>query len=170
MHLGGIARPADGLNAWEPLVNGRERRERGVRLGLIPVGDGIEIVRAVIGVAVLDGVFQIAFEGDGIVAVPAVAAPASAGSLGGGDQRRAVIVMRELLRAVASATYLGRPDGLPQDSSESCSTPSRHVLNNILHEKKTTWKVSPTSGSASRPRTSAGMEGSASRMGWPRSS
>lgn len=40
-------------------------------------------------------------------------------------------------RSIATAAYLGTPDG-------STPSASRHVLNNILQEKKTTWKVSPT--------------------------
>ena len=42
------------------------------RLRLIPIGHRIEVVGAVVGVAVLHGVLQIAVEGDGVVAVPAV--------------------------------------------------------------------------------------------------
>src|SRR2546427_8862714 len=55
MNHGCIAWASDLLRTRNPLVDGGKDRKRGVRLALIPVGHGIEIVRAVIGVAMFDG-------------------------------------------------------------------------------------------------------------------
>ena len=52
---GGIARAAGGEEARDAVLDGRQNGEWSVRLGLIPIGDGEEIVGAVICVAVLDG-------------------------------------------------------------------------------------------------------------------
>src|ERR1035441_3089847 len=59
-------------NRGNPRRYRRQRGEIGVRRRLIPVGGGKEIVAAVVGVAVLHGVFEIAFERDRVVAVPAI--------------------------------------------------------------------------------------------------
>jgi hypothetical protein len=81
----------------------RQHREIRIRLGLIPVADGIEIIAAIVRVAVLHGVFQVALKRHGIVPVPPVAAPPASGALGEGDDRRAVHRVREGLRVVQSA-------------------------------------------------------------------
>ena len=52
---GGIAGTADRLKSWNALVGRRKRGKRAVRLGLVPVGDGIIIVRAVVGMTMLNG-------------------------------------------------------------------------------------------------------------------
>src|ERR1039458_7146299 len=54
-------------------LHGRERRKIGEWRGLIPVGAGEEVVCAVVGMAVLHGVFQVTLEGDGVVTMEAVA-------------------------------------------------------------------------------------------------
>ena len=51
----GIAGTAHGLKSWNALVDRRKRGKRAVRLGLVPVGDGIIIVRAVVGMTMLNG-------------------------------------------------------------------------------------------------------------------
>ncbi len=60
-----VARAADGIEAWEARFNRWECGERGVGLGLIPVGDGEEIVGADVGVAMLDGGAERFSERDG---------------------------------------------------------------------------------------------------------
>lgn len=52
---GGIAGASDGLEFWDALVDRRKRGKWAVRLGLVPVGHGIIIVGAVVGVTVFDG-------------------------------------------------------------------------------------------------------------------
>src|ERR1039457_682591 len=84
-------------------LHGRERREIGEWRGLIPVGAGEEVVCAVVGVAMLHGVFQVAFEGDGIVAMEAVAAITAAGAFRVDNQRRAILGVAERLGSVAPA-------------------------------------------------------------------
>ena len=56
----------------QALVDGRQRWEGGVRLGLVPVGDGGVVVVAVVGVAVLDGHPDGFFERNGVRHVEAV--------------------------------------------------------------------------------------------------
>ena len=53
--LSRISRTADGVNLWQAVGNWWQAGEWRVRLGLVPVGHGIEIVRAVVSAAVLDG-------------------------------------------------------------------------------------------------------------------
>lgn len=48
-------------------------------LGLIPVGDGVEVVGAVIGVTMLDGCLDGFAEGDGGIEMEAVDARSAAG-------------------------------------------------------------------------------------------
>src|ERR1039458_4031412 len=84
-------------------LHGRERREIGEWRRLIPVGAGEKIVGAVVGVAVLHAVFQVAFEGDGVVAMEAVAAVTSSGAFRVDNQRRAILGMAERLGSVAPA-------------------------------------------------------------------
>src|SRR6266436_56409 len=55
MNHGCIAWASDLLETRNPLVDGGKHREGGVRFRLIPIGHGIVIVRAVIGVAMFDG-------------------------------------------------------------------------------------------------------------------
>ncbi len=50
-----IARPTHRLKLRDARFDRRKRREGGVGLGLMPIGDGIIIVGAMIGVAVLNG-------------------------------------------------------------------------------------------------------------------
>src|SRR5271156_503112 len=52
---GGIAGATGGEEARDAVVDGRQRGEWSVRIRLVPIGDGEEIIGAVIGVAVLDG-------------------------------------------------------------------------------------------------------------------
>jgi hypothetical protein len=53
--LSRISRTADGVNLWQAVGNWWQAGEWRVRLGLVPVGHGIKIVRAVVSAAVLDG-------------------------------------------------------------------------------------------------------------------
>ncbi len=85
------------------VFNGGKRRKIGRRLGLVPVGDRKPVVAAVVGMAVLERMLQVALEGDGVVAVPAIAAIAPAGALRHHDERRAIEMVREGRGAVASA-------------------------------------------------------------------
>src|SRR5271156_2898968 len=50
----GVARSADKLQRGNTLIDVGQRRKREVRFGLIPIGNGIKVVRAMIGVAMLD--------------------------------------------------------------------------------------------------------------------
>src|SRR5271156_2100767 len=43
------------LQCGQPLLHGRERRKGSVRLRLIPIGDRVVVIGAMIGVAVFDG-------------------------------------------------------------------------------------------------------------------
>jgi hypothetical protein len=79
MSGGGASWAAGWLQGGQALVNGRQRWERLVRLGLIPVADGVEVVRAGVGVAVLDGRLEGFGEWDGRVEMEAVDAGAAAG-------------------------------------------------------------------------------------------
>ena len=62
--------------------HGRQRRKIGVRLVLIPIAHGEEVIVPVIRMSVLHGVLQVSRERDGVVAVPAVHAVPAAGALG----------------------------------------------------------------------------------------
>src|ERR1700733_9740906 len=79
--LGGVTRAAYRLEAWEALVDRRKRGELGVGFGLIPIGYGVEIVGAVVGVAVLDGGAQRFREGDRGIEMEAIDGAAAAGAL-----------------------------------------------------------------------------------------
>ena len=72
--------PARLSSPWNPLGHGRQWRELRERRRLIPVRGREEVVAAIVGVAVLHRVLQRAFERDGVVAVPAIAAIAAAGT------------------------------------------------------------------------------------------
>src|SRR5271155_6008806 len=50
----GVARSADKLQRGNTLIDVRQRRKREVRFGLIPIGYRIKVVRAMIGVPMLD--------------------------------------------------------------------------------------------------------------------
>jgi len=52
---GGNAGAADGLEFWDALVDRRKSGKWTVGLGLIPIGQGIIVVRAVVGMTVLNG-------------------------------------------------------------------------------------------------------------------
>jgi hypothetical protein len=52
---GGIAGAADGLEFRDALVDRRKRGKWAVGLGLVPVGDRIIVVGAVVGMTVFDG-------------------------------------------------------------------------------------------------------------------
>ena len=56
--------------------------ELGVRLGLIPVRRRVEVVGAMVGVAVLDGYADRLLEGDRAFGVPAIETIAAADALG----------------------------------------------------------------------------------------
>jgi hypothetical protein len=79
IHTACISGAAGGIEARQAFFHGRQFGEGGVRLGLIPVGDGVEVVGAVVGVAVFDGGFEGFGEGDGRVEMEAVDAGAAAG-------------------------------------------------------------------------------------------
>ena len=51
----GVAGTTGGLDARDAVVHFGQHGELRVRLVLIPIGDGVEIVGAMVGVAVLDG-------------------------------------------------------------------------------------------------------------------
>ena len=55
----------------------RQRGKGGMGFGLIPVCDGVEIVRAMVGVAMLDGGAQRLGEGDGRIEVKSIERPAA---------------------------------------------------------------------------------------------
>src|ERR1017187_1776866 len=90
-----------GLDYRDAGFHRRQRREIRVGSSLVPVGHRKEIVAAIVGVAVLHGVLEIALKGYRVVAMPAVAAVTAAGAFGIRDQRRAVHGMSEGLGAVA---------------------------------------------------------------------
>ena len=73
----------------------RQGRELRVWFGLVPVGDRVEVVGAVVGVAVLDGDLDRFLEGDGAFGVPAVEAIAAADALRIDDVGRAVVHVGE---------------------------------------------------------------------------
>jgi hypothetical protein len=54
----GITRPSYELKSGNELINVGEWWKREVRFCLIPVGDGVEVVRPMIGVPVLDAGFH----------------------------------------------------------------------------------------------------------------
>src|SRR5580692_5999478 len=70
----GCAGSANCKNAGYSVFRFGERREWRVRLGLIPVGGRIEVVGAVVAVAVLDRHLDRFFKRDGALRVPAVKA------------------------------------------------------------------------------------------------
>jgi len=70
---GGVAGAADLVKAGDAGFDGRKRGRSGVRFGLIPVGDGKEIVGANVGVAVLGGSAQGFCERDGRIEMETVA-------------------------------------------------------------------------------------------------
>jgi hypothetical protein len=74
-----IAGAADELQSGDTLVHVRQGGEGLVGLGLIPVGDGVKIVRAVIGVAVLNARLHGFGKRDGRVQVEPIYAGALAG-------------------------------------------------------------------------------------------
>src|SRR5262249_10551997 len=97
------------FNRWK-------RRKRRVRLGLVPVAAGVEVVCAVVGVAVFDGDLDGFFEGDEAFGVPAVEAIAATGALGVDDEGRALThvgegVSVEVPRAVVVILSAGAVDG-----------------------------------------------------------
>ena len=49
----GVAGSSDELQGWDSLIDIWKRREGEMRFSLIPVGDRVEVVGAVVGVAVL---------------------------------------------------------------------------------------------------------------------
>jgi hypothetical protein len=60
------------MQAREAVANRGQRGKGGVRFGLIPVGDGEEIVGAVVGMAVFDRGFEGFGEGDGRIEMETV--------------------------------------------------------------------------------------------------
>src|SRR6185437_5538337 len=72
--------PSGCLHFGNALRHRRQRRKIRIRLGLIPITRGEEVVAAIIAVPVLDRVLQIMPERHGIVAMPAVTAIPSSGS------------------------------------------------------------------------------------------
>src|ERR1039457_3114253 len=68
-----------GLDHWDAGFHRRQRREIRVGSSLVPVGHRKEIVAAIVGVAVLHGVLEIALKGYRVVAMPAVADRKSVG-------------------------------------------------------------------------------------------
>src|SRR5947207_222777 len=67
-----IARPTDRVKPRDPLLQRGQRRKRRVRLRLVPVSYGREIVGAMVTMAVLDGRPERFGEGDRRVKVKAV--------------------------------------------------------------------------------------------------
>ena len=76
-------------------------------LGLIPVSHRKEIVRAVVGVAMLHGVLEISRERHRIIGVPPVQAVSAARALRVDHERRSVIKMGERNGAITSAKIPG---------------------------------------------------------------
>src|SRR5579859_4260206 len=83
----------------DTIFGGGQGWERCMRLCLIPVGDGIKIIRPMVGVAMLDGHFDGFVEGDGALSVPAVEAIAAADALGIDHIGSAVVLVPEGLQA-----------------------------------------------------------------------
>src|SRR5260221_3084276 len=79
-----------GLQRGQTVGEGRQGREVGERLRLVPVAHRVEAVRAVVRVAVLDRVLQGAGERHRVVRVPTVEAVATPRALRGLDQGSAV--------------------------------------------------------------------------------
>jgi len=77
-----------------------------VGLGLVPVGDGIEVVGAAVAVAVFDGDTDGLLEGDGGLGVPAVEAIAAAEAFCAGDVGRAVVLEGEGLAVEVPGTVV----------------------------------------------------------------
>ena len=75
----GVSRAAGWLQGGQSLFDRRQRWERFVRFGLVPVGDGVIVVGAGVGVAMLDGRLEGFGEGDRRVEVEAIDAGATAG-------------------------------------------------------------------------------------------
>jgi len=139
-----LASPLYRPGARNPLRHRGQRREVGVRRGLIPIPRRVEVVPAIVGVTVLHGVLHVAFEGHRIVAVPPVAAIPAAGPLRIHNQRRAVLPVGERDRVELAAEVrvtpirCPRPPGLrPKKSQANARTGARrfrsrtvpHLLN-----------------------------------------
>ena len=75
----GVAGAADLVEAGDTGFDGRKRRRSGVGFGLIPVGDGEEIVGADVGVAVFDGGAQGFCEWNGRIEMEAVNGASASG-------------------------------------------------------------------------------------------
>src|SRR5882757_8404702 len=84
---GGVSGAAGWLERGQAFVDRWQRWKGLVRLGLVPVADGVEVVRAGVGVAVLDGGLEEFGEWDGRVEMEAVDAGAAAGKLRANDGR-----------------------------------------------------------------------------------
>ena len=82
----------------DAVFGGGQGREGGVGFGLVPVGYGVEIIGAVVGVAMLDGDLDGFVESDGAFRVPTVEAIAATDALGI-DHVGAVVLVAEGLQA-----------------------------------------------------------------------
>src|SRR5213080_4231223 len=78
---GGSPLPSRRMQSWQPLLDRGQCGKGGVGFGLVPVGDRVIIVGAVVGVAVIDGGAQRLGKRDRRVEMEAVDRPAGPGAL-----------------------------------------------------------------------------------------
>src|SRR5579871_131022 len=113
-------------------------------LGLVPVGDGVEVVGAIVGVAVLNGDLDGFLEGDEALGVPAVEAIAAAGAFGVDHVGRALAhvgegVAVEIPRAVVVVLSAGSVDGglsiaIDEEHVIALAEPAVGVLQDTLRD------------------------------------